>query len=184
MKRTLVIILSLIFPLMATGQTSLQALIPQDTPIHLRLAEGLSTATDHRGYLVHLEVASDVEVNGIVIVSAGTPTTAKLTHSDSNYIEFSDPTLTLNRQKVHLSKHDSAERGELSAEKGAAIGIAIFAAPVVAIQLPISAVYGLVHSIRSRHQKSAEPKGVITLEPGTDFTFYTVQRVRVEIPKS
>jgi hypothetical protein len=158
--------------------------IPQDMQVQFRLLEGLSTATDHKAYVVHLEVASDVVSDGVVIVPAGTRRTAKLTHSDSKYIAFSAPTLMASGQKVRLSEHTSQERGELGAEEGAAIGIAIFAAPVIAIELPLAAVVRLVHCIRSDHHKAAGPKRVITAEPGEIFTYYTFKRTLVRIAEA
>jgi len=44
--------------------TSMEILIPQDTKVELRLLEGLSTATDHKGYVAHFAVASDVVAKG------------------------------------------------------------------------------------------------------------------------
>jgi len=152
--------------------------IPQDLQVELRLTEGLSTVTDRKGYEVHLAVASDVVADGIVVARAGTPVTVKLTHAGSR-IEFSEPKLTIGGREVRLSDLTSGQRGELGAEKGAAIGIAIFAAPVIAIGLPIQAVLGVRHAIHDAHKR--EPKRYVFMEKGETFTYYTRDRTRVKM---
>ena len=117
-------------------------------------------------------------VDGVVVAPAGTPLTVKLTHAGSR-IEFSEPKLMVGGREVRLSKLTYAERGELGAETEAAIGIAIFAAPVIAIQLPITAGYGVVHAIRNAHK--AQPRHYVFMDKGELFTYYTRDMVRVQV---
>ncbi|HWE85464.1 MAG TPA: hypothetical protein VG267_11000 [Terracidiphilus sp.] len=153
-------------------------MIPQDTQVKLRLMEGLSTATDHKGYVVQLEVASDVVADGVVVAPAGMRTTVKITHAGS-MIQFSDPKLMAGGCDLRLSEHTAAERGELGAEEGAAIGMAIVDAPLVAIQLPISAVWAAVHAARSNNKKI--PKDYVTMEKGETFLYYVRNSTRAKV---
>jgi hypothetical protein len=158
------------------GNGPTEVVIPQDMRVELRLMEGLSTVTDHKGYVVHLEVASDLVADGIVVVPAGTPITVKLTRAGSR-IEFSDPKLMVDGRKVRLSELNSQQRGELGAETGAAIGMVIFAAPLIAIQLPISAGYALVHRMRT----ADKPSEYVFMDKGETFTYYVRDRMRVKV---
>jgi len=166
----------------ASSQPSMpptDVLIPQDTQVQLRLLEGLSTVTDHKGYVVHLEVTSDVVAGGVVVVPAGTQTTVKITHAGGR-LEFSDPRLTVGGRKVRLSKLTAAERGELGAEEGAAIGIAIFAAPIIAVELPIVAVWGVAHAVHGRPGESKAHHYVFR-EKGEILRYYVRSRTQVNI---
>jgi hypothetical protein len=155
-----------------------EVVIPRDMQVELRLAEGLSTVTDHIGYVVHLEAASDVVANGVVVVAAGTPLTVKLTHAGGR-IEFSEPKLIVGGRKLRLSKLNVNQRRELSAEYGAAVGIAIFASPVIAVTLPIQAVLGVREAIRN-HRKH-ESKRYAMMEKGQTLTYYVRDSTRVSV---
>lgn len=149
-----------------------EVVVPQDMRVKLRLAEGLSTATDHKGYIVHLEVASDVVADGVVVVPAGTRATARITYSDSNRLAFSIPTLMVNGKRVRLSEQSATEWGGGGADAGVAIAMVVVTSPILAVQLPISAVYGIVDHVRDR-RKAVDTKRVILREPGTIYTYYT-----------
>ena len=160
--------------------TPMEVLIPQDTRVELRLLEGLSTATDHKGYVVHLAVVSNVVADGIVVVPAGTLTTAKLTRSGR--LEFSAPEVKVSGRKIRLAKCPAKKRAEDRAEERAETGLAIemmiIEAPLLAVELPILAGRGVVHLLCDEHRR--EPVDVVTAEPGEIFTFYTRDYVRVK----
>lgn len=171
-----------LWPSLAVAQgvnpAPIDVVVPQDMRVQLRLTEGLSTVTDHKGYVVHLEVVSDVMAEGVVVVPAGTPLTVRLTHAGSR-IEFSEPKLMVGGQRIRLSTLNKSERDELGAERGSAIGIAIFASPLIAIQLPISAGYAVVDALRDAHKKA--PKHYVFMDKGETFTYYTRDQMRVQV---
>ena len=103
-----VVVLSPLAAVCNTSAQNHQVRIPKGTPVRLRLAEGLSTSTVHKGDAVHLELASDLGEGAMIVAPAGTQATATVTCSrpgrgkKPGAIDFSDPELILDGEKIRL----------------------------------------------------------------------------------
>lgn len=59
-----------------------EILLPNQTPVHLKLGRELSSATAHVGEEVNFEVARDVVVGGLTIISKGAPAVGAVTEAE------------------------------------------------------------------------------------------------------
>ena len=74
MKPLFVLVLATLASIVTYAQTTLQ----EGTVIQVRLVETLSSATCKQGEIVNLEVAEDVEVNGVVVIKKGAKVTGSV----------------------------------------------------------------------------------------------------------
>jgi len=177
-------------------------LLPRDTRVELRLTETVSSADRHKEDVIHLEVVSDIEVGGMVVVPAGTEAVAKLTTvrprdpkakgydvARDGYLEFSDADLILSGgRRIRLS--DETARGRRNARilNATAVVLAPLSLAVVAagyaIALPIAAATALDHPAQRApaHAQTVVYQGKdMVFEYGKEFTRYTRDRVQVDV---
>jgi hypothetical protein len=158
--------------------------IPKGAKVQFRLMQGLNTATNHKGDIVRLELASDVVVGGTVVLPAGTQTTAKITCSrpgrgkESARIDFSDPELSSAAgEKIRLLPYNPSEVWEDG--PGIVLGLAIATPVIVAVGVAALPAAAVVHLVRRHHKKP--PEHHIAVDPGMTFTYYTREKTPVNI---
>jgi hypothetical protein len=59
-----------------------EIILPRQTPVHLKLGRTLSSATAHAGEEVNFEVAQDVVVSGVIVISKGAPAIGAVTEAE------------------------------------------------------------------------------------------------------
>jgi hypothetical protein len=59
-----------------------EIILPNQTPVHLKLGRELSSATAHVGEEVNFEVARDVIVGGLVVIAKGAPAVGAVTEAE------------------------------------------------------------------------------------------------------
>jgi hypothetical protein len=59
-----------------------EIILPRQTAVHLKLGRALSSATAHVGEEVNFEVAEDVIVGGVIVISKGAPATGAVTEAE------------------------------------------------------------------------------------------------------
>jgi hypothetical protein len=60
-----------------------ELILPNATPIHLKLSKTISSATAHVGDLVELEVLEDVTVDDLTVISKGAPATGSVKEAET-----------------------------------------------------------------------------------------------------
>jgi hypothetical protein len=166
-------------------QSPAEVVISQDTKVQLRLMESVSSASNHKGDVVQLEVVSDVVTDGTVVIPAGTTAVAKITEArarsakHSGWIDFSTPELMVGGRKIRLALDTAKDRSDERTEVFGTIGWMILGAPLVAIQIPFAVVSGVLYAIfgdgTEMHPEDKEH------EQGEMFTYYTRRNARVKM---
>jgi hypothetical protein len=161
-----------------SGSATAEMRIPRGVWVKLRLLDGLNTATHHKGDVVHLELVSDLAAGGVVVLPAGSIATAMITVSrrtrgkERGAIEFSDPELTVQGEKIRLVTYNPNEVMEEA--PAIVLGIAIAAPAVAAVTVALLPIAAVVHVVR-RHRKKP-PEHDVGVDRGTTFTYYTRAR--------
>jgi len=162
----------------SSGGLPAEMRIPRGVLVQLRLLDGLNTATHHKGDVVHLELVSDLAAGGVVVLPAGSRATAMITVSrrargkDRGAIEFSDPELDVQGEKIRLVSYNPNEVMEDA--PGIVLGLAIAAPVIVAATVAALPIAAVVHVVR-RHRKKP-PEHDTGVDRGMTFTYYTLSR--------
>ena len=80
----------------------------KDTPVRVRLAKGLSSATAHPGDTVEFEVLEDVLVDGVVVIARGAKATGTVAESEPKKHFGHDGKIAISVTSVRLSDNDAA----------------------------------------------------------------------------
>ena len=99
-------------------------MLPNDTPIHLKLSKTVSSETAHVGEVVDLVVAEDVVVDGLCVISSGASAVGVVTEAEPRRRMGKGGKLGLGVKSVHLADNEEARARsfEVSAGSDSAAG--------------------------------------------------------------
>jgi hypothetical protein len=90
-------------PLLAAQQVT-TTIVPKDTKIELVTQETVSTETATNGSQVRFAVANDVAINGVTLISAGTPVVGIITKAKRGIAYKQWPTLRIHVNEVRIGQ--------------------------------------------------------------------------------
>jgi hypothetical protein len=80
----------------------------KDTPVRVKVAKGLTSATAHAGDMLECEVLDDVMVNGVVVIARGAIATGSVTEAEAKKRFGHDGKLAISITAVQLSDKETA----------------------------------------------------------------------------
>jgi len=95
-----------------------EIILPRQTPVHLRLGRTLSSATAHVGEEVNFEVAQDVIVGGVIVISKGASAIGAVTEAEPKKRMGKTGKLNVSVTSVVLANNEKISLRSFGADQG------------------------------------------------------------------